>query len=147
MRAARQSGDGAPRPPSYNTARGELHREWVPILVPEDFEINKGDQAIPFTITNQFGCPTPARYIQVHMTNNLYVIAHITTNGPDYQGELHTTPYAGTEPVDILTDKAMRMLEPEFPAAELVSDTIRHISDHTLLADIIWYRARFVEIE
>ena len=81
---AGQSSDGAPRPPSYNTACGEQRREPAPVLVPEDFEINEGDQAIPFTITDQFGRPTPARFIQVHMTSNPYVIARITANGPDY---------------------------------------------------------------
>ena len=41
------------------------------------------------------------------MTNNPYVIAHLTANGPDYRGKLHATPYNGTEPVDVLTDEAM----------------------------------------
>ena len=119
----------------------------MPILVLEDFEINEGDQVIPFTITDQFGHPTPTRYIQVHMTNNPYVVAHLTANGPDYQGELHVTPYTGPEAVDTLTDEAMQMLEPEFPAVEFVSDAIHRIGDHTLLADVIRYRAKFAETE
>ena len=53
----------------------------------------------------------------------------------------------GTEPIDTLTGKVMRMLEPEFPAAEFVCDAICHIGDHTLEADIIRYKAKFVEIE
>ena len=146
-RVTGQSSDGAPRPPSYNTARGEQHREPAPILVPEDFEINEGDQAIPFTITDQFGRPTPAHYIQVHMTNNLYVVARLTTNGPDYRGELHATPYVGTKPVDTLTNEVMRMLEPDFPAVELVSDSLRRMGDRTLWAEVIRYRARFAEID
>ena len=146
-RVAGQSSDGAPRPPSYNTTRGEQRREPAPILVPEDFEINKGDQAIPFTITDQFGRPTPARFIQVHMTNNPYVIARLTANGPDYRGKLHATPYNGPESVEALTDEAMRMLEPEFPTAEHVSDALRHMGDRTLWAKVIRYRARVAEIE
>ena len=117
------------------------------ILVPEDFEINEGDQAIPFTITNQFGRPTPARYIQVHMTSNPYIVARLTANGPDYRGELHATPYNGPEEVKPLTDEAMRMLEPEFPTAELMSDSLRCIGDRSLWAEVIQYRARFSEIE
>ena len=146
-RVAGQSSDGAPRPPSYNTARREQRREPALILILEDFEINEGNQAIPFTITDQFGRPTPARYIQVHMTNNPYVVACLTANGPDYRGELHATPYNGTEPINVLTDEAMRMLEPEFPAAELVSDSLRRMGDRTLWAEVIRYRARFAEIE
>ena len=146
-RVAGQSSDRAPRPPSYNTARGEQRREQAPILVPEDFEINEGDQVIPFTITDQFGRPTPTRFIQVHMTNNPYVIACITTNGPDYRGELHATPYNRTESVEVLSDEAMWMLEPEFPAAEHVSDALRRMGDRTLWAEVIRYRARVAEIE
>ena len=119
----------------------------MPILVPEDFEVNEGDQVIPFTITDQFGRPTLARYIQVHMTNNPYVVAHLTTNGPDYRGELHATPYNGPEPVNVLTNEAVRMLEPEFPAAEYVSDVLRRIGDRTLWAEVIRFHARVAEIE
>ena len=146
-RVTGQPGDRAPQPPSYNTACGELRREPVLILVPEDFEINEGNQAIPFTITDQFGRPTPARYIQVHMTSNPYVIARLTTNGPDYRGELHATPYNGAEEVEPLTDEAMRMLEPDFPAAEHISDALRRMGDRTLWAEVIRYRAKVAEID
>ena len=146
-RAAEQLGDRAPQPPSYNTARGEQHRGQALILIPEDFEINEGDQAIPFTITDQFGRPTPARYIQVHMTNNPYVVAHLTANGPDYRGKLHATLYNGLEPVNVLTDEAIRMLEPNFPAAEFMSDTLRCMGDRSLWAKVIRFRAQFAKIE
>ena len=123
-RVAGQPSDNATQPPSYNAARGEQRREPAPILIPEDFEINEGDQAIPFTITDRFGRPTPARYIRVNMTSNPYVIARLTANGPDYWGELHATPYNGPEEVEPLTDEAMRMLEPDFPAAVHVSNAL-----------------------
>ena len=89
----------------------------------------------------------PARYIQVHMTNDPYVIARLTTNGPNYWGELHVTPYTGAEPVDVLTNEAMRMLEPEFPVADFICNALQRIGDHTLEADVIQYKAKFVEIE
>ena len=144
---AGQPSDDAPRPPSYNAARREQHRGSTPILVPEDFEINEGDQAIPFTITDRFGRPTPARYIRVNMTSNPYVVARLTANGPDYRGELHATPYNGPEEVEPLTDEAMWMLEPDFPAAEHVSNALRHMSDRTLWAEVIRYRAKVAEID
>ena len=58
------------------------------------------------------------------MTSNPYVIACLTANGPDYRGELHATPYNGPEEVEPLTDEAMRMLEPDFPAVEHVSNAL-----------------------
>ena len=89
-----------PHPPSYNTANTD-QRVLLQVLL--DFEVNEGDQVIPFTITDQFGHLTPAHYIQVHMTDNPYVIAHLTMNGPDYRGELHVMPYAGTEAIEAIT--------------------------------------------
>ena len=41
----------------------------------------------------------------------------------------------------------MRMLEPDFPAAEHVSDALRRMGDRTLWAKVIWYRARVTEID
>ena len=81
------------------------------------------------------------------MTNNLYVVARLTANGPDYWGELHATPYNGPEPIDMLTNEAVRMLEPDFPVAEHVSDALRRISDRTLWAEVIRFQARHAEID
>ena len=81
------------------------------------------------------------------MTNDPYIVARLTLNGPNYQGELHAMPYVGTELVDTLTDEAMHMLEPEFPAAEFICDTIQRISDHTVEAKVIQYKAKFTEID
>ena len=81
------------------------------------------------------------------MTNNLYVIACLTANSPNYRGKLHAMPYTGMEPVEVLTNKAMRMLDPKFPVAELVSDSLRHMGNRTLWAEVIWYRAQVAKIE
>ena len=81
------------------------------------------------------------------MTSNPYVIARLTANGPDYRGELHATPYNGPEEVEPLTDEAMRMLDPDFPAAVHVSDALRRMKDCTLWAEVIRYRAKVTEID
>ena len=81
------------------------------------------------------------------MTSNPYVIARLTANGPDYRGELHATPYNGPEEVEPLTDEAMWMLEPDFPAAEHVSNALRRMGDRTLWAEVIRYRAKISEID
>ena len=60
---------------------------------------------------------------------------------------MHATPYNGPEEVKPLTDEAMRMLEPDFPVAEHVSNALRHMGDRTLWAEVIWYRARLTEID
>ena len=81
------------------------------------------------------------------MTSNPYITARLTADGPDYQGKLHAMPYNGPEEVEPLTDEAMRMLEPDFPAAEHVSNALRRMGDRTLWAEVIWYRAKVSEID
>ena len=41
----------------------------------------------------------------------------------------------------------MRMLEPDFPAAEHVSNSLRRMNDRTLWAEVIRYRAKVSEID
>ena len=41
----------------------------------------------------------------------------------------------------------MRMLEPDFPAAEHVSNALRRMNDRTLWAEVIRYRAKVSEID
>ena len=81
------------------------------------------------------------------MMSNPYVIARLTANGPDYRGELHATPYNGPEEVEPLTDEAMQMLDPDFPAAIHISDALRRMSNRTLWAKVIRYRAKVSEID
>ena len=81
------------------------------------------------------------------MTSNPYVTARLTANGPDYRGELHATPYTGPEEVKPLTDEAMQMLEPDFPAVEHVSNVLRHMGNRTLWAEVIQYRAKLAKID
>ena len=148
-RGVERSDVALPCPPSYNTTvpRADRTGERAPVQVPVDFKVNEGDRVIPFTISDQFRCPTPVHYIQVHMTNNPYVVARLTMNGPDYQGKLHATPYGGTEPIDTLTNEAMRMLELEFPVANFVNEASLRIGDQKLQAKVIMYQVQLAEVE
>ena len=81
------------------------------------------------------------------MTNNPYMVARLTANGPDYRGKLHVMLYNGLEPIDVLTDEAVWLLKPKFPAVEHVSDALRHIGDRTLWAEVIRFQAQVAKIE
>ena len=49
--------------------------------------------------------------------------------------------------MEALTDEAMHMLEPDFPAAVHVSNALRRMGDRTLWAEVIRYRAQLSEID
>ena len=104
---------------------------------PAGYVHNRGADYIPFTITDHHGRPTPARFIQVHMTDNLYVIAHLTALGADYRGEIHAAPVNDVDtPPKRLTDTALRMFVRTFPALDRVNEAIGQISDRLLEAKV-----------
>ena len=83
-------------------------RTVAPLQPPEGFIHNIGADFMPLTITNEHGVPTPARFIQVHMTADPYVIGQLTVNGADYCTELHVTPN-DNRLVQHISDHALHM--------------------------------------
>ena len=111
-----------------SAARPARNREGSP--VPTGFRHNRGVDYVPFNITDEQGLETPARYVQVHMTNNPFVVGRLTLTGADYRGELHAAPVLGTNrPCDDLTPEAMRMFRRDYPASELVDAAIEALHD------------------
>jgi hypothetical protein len=106
-------------------------------LAPGGFEHNRGRAYVPFTITDWHGRNTPARFIWVHMTDNLYIIARLTADGPDYRGEIHADPIRDLDtPPKALTEEALRLLQPNFPATRLVDEALAQIGDRSLTAEV-----------
>ena len=111
-------------------------RAVVPVKPLEGFIHNIGENFIPFTIPNEHGVPTPARFVQVHMTSNLYVIGRLTLTGTDYRAELHTTPNDDA-PVQHISDRALCMFDCDYLAADVVNTVVAHIGDWMLEAEIM----------
>ena len=53
--------------------------------------------------------PPPTCFIQVHMTDNPYVIGHLTVNRANYQGGLHAHPADGDNKLEHLTLQVLWM--------------------------------------
>ena len=133
-----------PSPPAY--MRAAAARAAVPVEPPEGFVHNIGEDFIPFTITNEHGVPTPARYIQVHMTADPYVIGHLTLTGADYRAELHATPN-NDEPVQHMSDRTLRMFDRDYPAADVVNTSVSRIGDRTLEAEIMRHQSMMARLD
>ena len=118
----------------------------IPVEPPEGFVHNIGEDFIPFTITNEHGVPTPAWYIQVHMNADLYVIGWLTLTGADYRAELHATPN-NDEPVQHISDHAIRMFDRDYPAADIVNTSVSRIGDRTLEAEIMRHRSTMARMD
>ena len=135
------------RPPSpLAYTRAATSRTVAPLEPPEGFIHNVGEDFIPFTITNEHGVPTPARFIQVHMTADPYVIGRLTLTGADYRAELHTTPNHD-EPVQHISDRALRMFDRDYPAADVVNTSVNHIRDRSLEAEVMRHRSTMARLD
>ena len=110
------------------------------IPAPVGYEHNRGVAYVPFNILNNYG-RTPARYIQVHMTDNPYVIGRLSFNGPDYWGELHAATVNDLDtPTPHLNEEAMRMLSRHYPAATFVNNALAQEADRGLTAEVRRWR-------
>ena len=79
-------------------------------------------------ITDHHRQATPAHFIQVHMTDNPYVIARLTASGADYHGEIHAAPVNDVDmPPEHLTDALLHMFARTFPALDHVNEVIGRI--------------------
>ena len=118
----------------------------MPVEPPEGFVHNIGEDFIPFTITNEHGVPTPAQFIQVHMTADPYVIGQLTLTSADYCAELHATPN-NDEPVQHISDRALHMFNQDYPVADVVNTSVSRISDRTLEAEVMRHHSTMAQLD
>jgi hypothetical protein len=94
----------------------------------QGYENNQGTSYVPFTILDATGRPVPARYIKVHMTDNPYVEARMTMDGPVHRGEIHAAAVhdrVGRTP-DIGPDE-LRLLDRSYQDWIMVDEAIAHV--------------------
>ena len=80
------------------------------------------------------------------MTADPYVIGRLTLNGADYHAELHATPN-DDKPVQHISDRALRMFDRDYLAADVVNTSVSHIRDRTLEAEIMRHRSTMARLD
>ena len=70
------------------------------------------------------------------MTADPYVVGRLTFTGADYRAELHATPN-NDELVQHISDRALRMFDRDYPAADIVNTSVSRIGDRMLEAEIM----------
>ena len=82
------------------------------------------------------------------MTDNLYVIARLTTSGANYRGEIHAAPVNNVDtPPERLTDTALRMFARTFPALDRINEAIGRIGDRLLEAEVRRHQGLNIRME
>ena len=80
------------------------------------------------------------------MTADPYIIGRLTLTRADYRAELHATPN-DDEPVQHILDRALRMFDRDYPAADVVNTSVSRISDRTLEAEIMRHRSTMARLD
>ena len=80
------------------------------------------------------------------MTADPYVVGQLTLTGADYRAELHATPN-NDEPVQHISDRALRMFDRDYPAADVVNTSIGRIGDRTLEAEVMRHRSTMARLD
>jgi hypothetical protein len=104
----------------------------------QGYENNQGTSYVPFTILDATGRQVPARFIKVHMTDNPYVEARMTMDGPVHRGEIHAAAVhdrVGRTP-DIGPDE-LRLIDCSYQDWIMVDEAIAHIGDRSLTAEVM----------
>jgi hypothetical protein len=108
----------------------------------QGYENNQGTSYVSFTILDSTGRLVPARYIKVHMTDNPYIEARMTMDGPVHRGEIHAAAVhdrVGRTP-DIGPDE-LRLLDRSYQDWIMVDEAIAHVGDRSLTAEVMrWHR-------
>jgi hypothetical protein len=107
----------------------------------QGYENNQGTSYVPFTILDATGRPVPARYIKVHMTDNPYVEARMTMDGPVHRGEIHAAAIHNRvrQTPDIGPDE-LRLLDRSYQDWIMVDEAIAHVGDRSLTAEVMRWR-------
>jgi hypothetical protein len=127
-------------PPAHphhaNRGAQAVRRPLLPAV--QGYENNQGTSYVPFTILDATGRSVPARFIKVHMTDNPYVEARMTMDGPVHRGEIHAAAVqdrVGRMP-EIGPDE-LRLLDRGYQDWIMVDEAIAHVGDRSLTAEVM----------
>ena len=82
------------------------------------------------------------------MTDNPYVIAHLTASGADYCREIHAAPINNVDtPPEHLTNATLRMFTCTFPSLDHINEAIGRIGDWSLEAEVRHHQGINLRIE
>jgi hypothetical protein len=107
----------------------------------QGYENNQGTSYVPFTILDATGRQVPARFIKVHMTDNPYVEAQMTMDGPVHWGEIHAAAVHDRvgRTLDIGLDE-LRLIDRSYQDWIMVDEAIAHVGDRSLTAEVMRWR-------
>ena len=74
------------------------------------------------------------------MTADPYIIGRLTLTSADYRAELHATPN-NNKPIQHISDRALRMFDRDYPAADVVNTALSRIGDQTLEAEVMCHQS------
>jgi hypothetical protein len=107
----------------------------------QGYKHNRGTSYIPFLILDDTGRQVPARFIKVHMTDNPYVEAQLTMDGPVHCGEIHATAVTDcTMCMPEIRPDELQLLECSYQDWMMVDDAVTQVGDRSLTAEVMQWQ-------
>ena len=107
---------------------------------PDGYVVNRGTAYVPMIIL-QDGHRTPAKYVRVIMSDNLEVFGTMARGEPIFHAEIHVArSHDHRKAAEYSTDN-LKYLRADYAESQVVDDTLSHIGDVSLSAEVCRYRA------
>ena len=109
-------------------------------VTPDGYVVNRGTAYVPIIIL-QDGRRTPAKYVRVIMSDNLEVFGTMGRGEPIFRAEVHAAQSHDYGKAAEYTRDDLKYLRADYAESRVVDDTLSHIGDVSLSAEVRRYRA------
>jgi hypothetical protein len=100
------------------------------------FVLNVAWDYVPLLITDKNGCETLAKYVQIHMMGNPFIVGCLTHNGPQYWGDIHATLCHDKEYCPTYSIQQLQYLEDN--KYHGLTKALHKLGDVSLEAEVHW---------
>ena len=108
---------------------------------PEGFNLNLGDQYVPFHIHDESGRRWPAKFTRIDtITDDPQVYGYRSGSPTMYSARLMAQPVENLDPVPRYGAPQLFMLDRRHPSKDLVNDALEWENDHSLSAEVRRFR-------
>jgi hypothetical protein len=108
---------------------------------PLGFHCNRGNSYVPFLITAEDGRQWPARWVQLTLADDPYMVGFRDGDDHLYGGPIHAAPNFDISEKPAYSQEDLIVFKPGFEGATRVDAVLSHIHDMALKAEVHCYRS------
>ena len=122
------------------------HHETRPLQLLDEFWLNIPLRFVPINVWHN-GVEVPAKYITVHMANDLYVLGTMGAGQPIFRGPAHAAPRLTQQEAHNRGFQNIRLLCTDYIGKEWVDEALVRLHDDGLKAEVHRFRQIHEEVK